>query len=742
MKRGSYMNQMTNANLGRLLATAAMLVVCLCLFAAPAFALDGSRLSASSWVQLPSGSKSVTSGTLTVSGLEDFGGVSVVNYAGITHRVILSITAEEGVTVTLTSSNPSMVVVNSSEFTSYGYEHYISCNVEGVGTAKVTVSDGANSIAVPIVCYPYDEAEPKPVVKAAYNTVRLSWTPVAGSSGYAIKRASVNSDGSVGSFTTIATVTGASASNATVQAVWNTEYAYMIVPYVAYGNSKFMADRSDGDWITYTLPQAAIALKSVARSGSKLKVSWSADAGATQYIVLRSTKEDRGFKKIATTKADSYADKNVKKGVTYYYRIQAVYSGAGTAQSGTFGQSLAKKAKFLRSFVKISQPDRSGAYGWNWASSDEVAYYTQGAKLYAVSYTGTFLKVYGFNASMKKVSTKTVSLPKHDLWGGFYHGPDGNNYVAIGYNNYKESKTKTVIKVIKFNESWKKGKTATIKGAASNVFTGIYIPFTGGVASFDMQGSTLYLFTCREMFARRDGLHHQSNIAFSIDVKTMKAKSDNIAYTSHSFNQRVKFKDGSIYLADHGDAYSRAICLKACGYSDDSATSWSATPFKFQGEVGNNYTGATMGGMEVGVGHVLVCGTAQPHGYKVAGVKGFGNCKQNVYLIVVDRSTGKSSVKWLSKINPRKGKQTVSEARIVKLSDDWFAVLYSIKNGAKGKETFHCTTVNDAGKVVSSKTYSNVKFTGSSQPVMRSGSICWIEKTSTDASTAYAIPVQ
>lgn len=70
-------------------------------------------------------------------------------------------------------------------------------------------------------------------------------------------------------------------------------------------------------------------LKKTSASVSKkektsLKLKWSKVSGADGYIVYRSTSKDGTYKKIATvTSGQTYTDKGLKKGKTYYYKVVA-----------------------------------------------------------------------------------------------------------------------------------------------------------------------------------------------------------------------------------------------------------------------------------------------------------------------------------------------------------------------------------------------------------------------------------
>jgi hypothetical protein len=93
--------------------------------------------------------------------------------------------------------------------------------------------------------------------------------------------------------------------------------------------------------ITFTGTVKKVKAK-VVTSGKKksVKLSWKKAKGATKYMIYRSTKANKGFKRIAVIKKGSittYTDKKVKKGKKYYYRVVA-------AKNGIYGKAVKSKA--------------------------------------------------------------------------------------------------------------------------------------------------------------------------------------------------------------------------------------------------------------------------------------------------------------------------------------------------------------------------------------------------------------
>lgn len=413
--------------------------------------------------------------------------------------------------------------------------------------------------------------------------------------------------------------------------------------------------------------------------------------------------------------------------------LLALALAVGGVLAGTVMSAEAKAVKKL-----AMDSTEAGAYVGYHAVPDKTYLYKRAGALHVVSVQGTKLTDYTLTKTYAIKSSQVIDLPKYKVWGGYFHSDRGQNYVALGYNNKKESTSKAVIKVIRYDARWNEGKTAKIQGNASNQFAGIYTPFAAGNVSFDEYQNTLYMFTSRTMFKTSDGLHHQSNIAFAIDTTKMKAKTDNVSYSSHSFNQFCQFAGGNLYVVDHGDAYPRGVKVtiydgygKSASELGSNAHRGSVTALSFQGEIGNNSTGATVGGLEVSSSNALIAGTAQPHNSTIDGVTGFSSAYgQNLYLIKRNRSTGSSSVRWLTNYNPKTSGQTVDRSRIVKISSNRFAVVYSVLNKSTNKRTTGCVYIDGDGKTLKSETFPSVQFRGGTQPVVYNGKIVFAEKPS------------
>ncbi|MBO5371293.1 MAG: hypothetical protein J6A75_01085 [Lachnospiraceae bacterium] len=660
-------------------------------------------------------------------------------------------TGTEDLKMTVGSSNPSVVKVRAeyAERTFYANSRSSGTNsiyleIKGVGISTITLSLAGIEKSIDVYIAP-EQVDVTNVVQSGYNSVTVSWEKVSGCSGYIIEKSPAEKN----QYVAVGTIVGGDTSSAQIMTSWNEEYKYRVIGYVEKEGNRVLG-KEWGITKKCIVIENGAEIASVKKSGaSSLKIQWSSIEGASEYEVYRSSSENGKYSKVYTVSdvnTTTYTQK-VSKGQTYYYYVITKYPEGYQYTSKSLSGFIPKKSKAAVISQKtamqgVTYAGQYGDYVGNWANPDTTYYYIADGKLNVVSVDGSALKIYTLKGNkLKHTTTKTVNIGSYEKWGGFYHGTDGNFYVAVGYDNLSEKDNKTVIKVYQYNKKWKLKKTCKIKGKATNAFKGIYETFRAGNCRMDMQGNTLYLVTARTMYVGGDGLHHQSNIAFKINTKIMKYKDSEGGYTSHSFNQFAKFKDGNLYQVDHGDAYPRAVNLTIINsYGTDDQEVTEKSVFKIKGNIGDNATGLTIGGMEVGASNVMICGTSQPHYSKVKGVKGWDSSwKKNVYLVVADRETGKSSIKWLTKNNPKKTTIIVGETRMVKLSDEHFAILYNTTNAGVAKLNY--VVVNNKGKKVYSKTYANMSCVGASQPILYKGNIVWAEtRWGENATTTYRIP--
>lgn len=570
-------------------------------------------------------------------------------------------------------------------------------------------------------------ANAKPTVaKSSYNKVCVSWKKKGGVAGYKVYRAPADEWGYAKSeFKVLVTIKSADTTSTVVKATWKKNYLYAVRPYISYNGKEYVSApyAYDTHCTQFALPKPTVRITSIAKASAKsLKVTWKAQKGATSFEVYRSTTANSGFSCVKKPKAGATScEVKATPGTIYYFEVAAVYGTTGTVTSRVVAQQIPISASGTATKAKSVAVSGLG----QWYGAYGVYTYAQGSRTYVAYLNNRTLTVLGYDKKQKQVYKKAVKLDAYEMFAGIYHGPDNNNYVVTGSSNYNESKKKVVIRVTKYSNTWVKDKVATIKGGAANVYEGIYSPFRASSIALDMQGTTLYLETGRTMFQTSDGLHHQSNIGFSINTTTMKATVSNISYASHSFGQQVRFKDGTLYVADHGDAYPRAMALTwQEGYGTKAAGSVQrVNAFEIVGETGNNYTGATLGGMEVSDTTVLLCGASVPQNYAVKGVTGADwSYQQNLYVTVTNRTTGKTTVKWLTTYHPKK-KVGVGNVSMVKLSDQRFGILYNVSNN--GKATVHYMVIDANGKKVFDRTISGAMLSTGSSPVYASGRVSW-----------------
>ena len=330
----------------------------------------------------------------------------------------------------------------------------------------------------------------------------------------------------------------------------------------------------------------------------------------------------------------------------------------------------------------------------------------QNGEIHWLLQAGDKIHVHIFDESFRKKGEAVLraELPK---FGGAHAGDDGNFYLVFGQDNMAESDDVTVYRVVKYDRRWNKIAHVDVKG--------VYVrkPFHASNLTMASRNGVLVVYSARERYTSEDGLNHQSNIPVHIRMDDM-----TILYAggqwprnhvSHSFANYVKFDGERIVYLDHGDAYPRSIYLQV---EESGRIAQEVNLISFPGKTGDNYTGATLGGLEVSNDHYLAVGTYIKPGSKtkqlfLASVPKQAETDEGVNLVYL---TGPSD-------------PSVTETHIIKLNEDRFVLIWS---DAGSRRNVSYAVTDGRGRMVGKpKRLENIAPPGHLEPLVLNGKIIW-----------------
>ncbi|OYO59444.1 hypothetical protein CG709_18650, partial [Lachnotalea glycerini] len=171
----------------------------------------------------------------------------------------------------------------------------------------------------------------------SYKSVKLTWDKAKGAGGYNIYRSTSKNSG----YTLIKTVSKSKKTYTDKTVTAGTKYYYKICAVT----NKVEGKMSKAAYVKIK-PSAVKTLKAATTGGKNISLTWSAANGAQTYLIYRSTRENKGYKKIADTTELTYSDTNLKNGKTYYYRV---YARAGSVNSSYTKTSYVNPSKVYMS---------------------------------------------------------------------------------------------------------------------------------------------------------------------------------------------------------------------------------------------------------------------------------------------------------------------------------------------------------------------------------------------------------
>ena len=342
----------------------------------------------------------------------------------------------------------------------------------------------------------------------------------------------------------------------------------------------------------------------------------------------------------------------------------------------------------------------------------------------AVSYSGGKVSIMRYNAGLSNCLETKIIDAELELFGGYFCG-ENYNFLVFGQYNSDETDELEVLRVVKYDKNWNRLGDTKISGINT------LEPFRSGSLRMTETDGKLYIHTCHTMYKSDDGYNHQANMIFVIDQETGEVKDSyssvmNISYgyVSHSFNQFIATDGNEIYRADHGDAYPRGIAITKFN-KDDEVTDVSYTvPMTFSGATGQNYTGATLGGLQLSDNEVLVAGssigkTEQTDSDKVA----------NIFVISTDKTLKESKTQWLTDYTSN-SKITVGAPQLVKIGPEQFLMMWT-ETDAKSQCVTKAVTLDSLGNKTSEIVTKDVQLSDCQPELCSDGRVRWFASDGT-----------
>lgn len=202
-----------------------------------------------------------------------------------------------------------------------------------VGTYKVKVTLKGNYSGSQTYSYTIIPAKVKVTAKQSTNSIKLSWKAVEGAAGYRVYLYNERS----GKWETV--IKSTKATSHTFKSLDSGKsYKYSVKPYSKNDGTIW----GDSTRITVTTNPAKATLNSAESSAKKtVTLKWNKVDGATGYVIYYKTSKNGSYKKLTSTKSNTYTSTKRTSGKTHYFIVKAyiktsdgyIYSSASNTKS-------------------------------------------------------------------------------------------------------------------------------------------------------------------------------------------------------------------------------------------------------------------------------------------------------------------------------------------------------------------------------------------------------------------------
>ncbi|MDD6155359.1 MAG: hypothetical protein PUB39_07395 [Eubacteriales bacterium] len=178
---------------------------------------------------------------------------------------------------------------------------------------------------------------------------------------------------------------------------------------------------------------------------------------------------------------------------------------------------------------------------------------------YLESIDGGYMRVFNkdskvhveyYDSDFKVTGKKSIKL-ELPIWGGFFKGEDAY-YLVEGQNNKKGVDGTEVVRIIKYDTSWKRIGAGSVYAKEGWEYE-IRYPFDYSNVNFTETGGNLYLITGREGYVDPQfGMGHQGMMLIRMNESTLNTE---IVYGDfwHSFSQHITHNGSDVYLYEESE---------------------------------------------------------------------------------------------------------------------------------------------------------------------------------------------
>lgn len=264
---------------------------------------------------------------------------------------------------------------------------------KNTGVSGLSAARKAQSVASPEITY---------IQTVDSGSLKICWEPINGASGYKVVRSTRKKSG----YQLVAEMTSGKTTTYTDTGLTTGKTYY----YKVVAGAKNTGQISWGAYSEAVSARTAddVKLTEVCAVGDQaLQLTWKKAKGADGYVIYRSTKAKRGYKKIATVNdgtQTTYKDVPAKTNTTYYYKVRA-YNKNGDKRGYTkYSSVLSGKSLGIPTLYPVVQ-NKNSSLNIRWSK-------VTGATKYRVyrrqNKTGSFKKIAELKSSVRTYEDAAV----------------------------------------------------------------------------------------------------------------------------------------------------------------------------------------------------------------------------------------------------------------------------------------------------------------------------------------------